>query len=140
MSFFPEVDTDYPSLEPGQTLVAINRTQVFTDGVKRYVALLTQSGMVAPVATVLENTLGFTPIWLRLTEGEYSVAFSNGFPDNDKIFTIFPATYFDGGDVQTILMVSPNSPNSVAFHFFDTMEASKDAECFRLPVEIRVYP
>lgn len=34
-------------------------------GVKKYVALLTQSGEDAPVATVLENTLGGTVVWTR---------------------------------------------------------------------------
>jgi len=38
-----------------------------------YVALLTQSGTSAPTATVLENTLGFTPTWVRLGAGLYSI-------------------------------------------------------------------
>jgi hypothetical protein len=35
-------------------------------GVKRYVALLSQSGTSAPVAIVQLNTLGFVPVWQRL--------------------------------------------------------------------------
>ena len=36
-----------------------------------YTALLTQSGTNAPVATVLENTLGYDIVWGRLNAGEY---------------------------------------------------------------------
>lgn len=42
-------------------------------GIKVYRALLTQSGTDAPVATVLENTLGFTPTWTYNEAGIYSL-------------------------------------------------------------------
>ena len=38
---------------------------------KVYTALLTQSGTDAPVATVLENTLGYDIVWNRLNAGGY---------------------------------------------------------------------
>lgn len=38
---------------------------------KRYVALLTQAGTAAPVATVLENSLGGTVAWTRNAAGDY---------------------------------------------------------------------
>ena len=38
---------------------------------KVYTALLTQSGTNAPVATVLENTLGYDIVWSRLNAGGY---------------------------------------------------------------------
>lgn len=37
---------------------------------KRYKALMTQSGTAAPVATVLENTVGVI-VWSRASEGSY---------------------------------------------------------------------
>ena len=40
---------------------------------KVYSALLTQTGSNAPVATVLENTLNFTPSWVREGVGVYSI-------------------------------------------------------------------
>lgn len=40
-------------------------------GVKRYVALLTQSGTDAPVASVLENSLGAAMVWSRVAAGNY---------------------------------------------------------------------
>lgn len=42
-------------------------------GIKRYVALLSQSGTDAPVATVLENTLGETLAWARTLGGRYTL-------------------------------------------------------------------
>lgn len=46
---------------------------------KVYTALLTQSGTNAPVATVLENTLGFTPTWIYSDVGTYQI--------NNALFT-----------------------------------------------------
>ena len=45
-----------------------------------YVALLTQTTTNAPVPTVLENTLGGTPIWARGTNGTYTCTLSGAFP------------------------------------------------------------
>lgn len=44
-----------------------------TASYKIYKVLLTQSGETAPVATVLENTLGWTPVWSRDGVGAYRV-------------------------------------------------------------------
>lgn len=41
---------------------------------KVYTALLSQSGTDAPVATVLENTLGFTPIYTYSSTGVYALS------------------------------------------------------------------
>ncbi len=39
--------------------------------IKVYRALVTQAGTAAPTATVLENTLGGTPVWTRSSAGTY---------------------------------------------------------------------
>jgi hypothetical protein len=46
---------------------------------KVYTALLSQSGTNAPVATVLENTLGGVPTYQRNTQGAYQLTLSNAF-------------------------------------------------------------
>lgn len=46
---------------------------------KVYTALLSQSGTNAPVATVLENTLGGTVVWTRNSLGNYSATLTNAF-------------------------------------------------------------
>ena len=53
-------------------------------GIKRYVALLTQTGTDAPVATVLENTLGEVPVWSRDDVGEYFLTASGNIFVQDK--------------------------------------------------------
>src|SRR5688500_2623877 len=44
-----------------------------------YAALLTQSGTSAPVATVLENTLGGTVVWARSAGGIYTGTLAGAF-------------------------------------------------------------
>jgi hypothetical protein len=46
-------------------------TSAVAGGNKRYSAKLTQTGTAAPVATVLENTLGGTLVWTRSSAGVY---------------------------------------------------------------------
>lgn len=48
--------------------------------VKRYRALINQSGSSAPVATVLENTLGGTVVWARSGAGDYNGTLTGAFP------------------------------------------------------------
>jgi hypothetical protein len=47
---------------------------------KTYVALLTQDGTAAPVATVLENTLGGTIVWSYVSTGSYRATLTGAFP------------------------------------------------------------
>ena len=53
-----------------------------TTGYKVYTALLTQTGTSAPVATVLENTLGGTIVWGRSVTGVYSATLTGAFTNN----------------------------------------------------------
>ena len=48
----------------------------------KYVALLTQTGTDAPVATVLENTLGGTVVWARSEVGVYTATLADAFTAN----------------------------------------------------------
>lgn len=54
---------------------------------KKYVALLTQSGTDAPVATVLENSLGGTVVWTRNDVGVYIGTLAGAFTAN-KTFAL----------------------------------------------------
>ena len=49
---------------------------------KSYVASITQTGTAAPVATVLENTLGGTVGWVRLVDGQYIGTLTGAFTTN----------------------------------------------------------
>jgi hypothetical protein len=50
------------------------------NGIKRYRAQLSFSGTNAPVATVMENSLGGTVVWARWGVGGYSGTLSGAFP------------------------------------------------------------
>lgn len=60
----------------------------YTPPYKVYTALLTQTGTDAPVATVLENTLGGAPVWTRIDVGEYRITLANTFTIN-KTWAIY---------------------------------------------------
>lgn len=61
---------------------------------KVYSALLTQSGTDAPVATVLENTLGGTPVFSYVGVGEYRLTLTGAFPQL-KYFSLSPVSFFN---------------------------------------------
>ena len=58
-----------------------------TNAPKVYKALLTQSGTSAPVATVLENTLGGTVVWSYSGPGQYTGTLAGAFTEN-KTFVL----------------------------------------------------
>lgn len=130
---------------------------------KVYTALLTQSGTDAPVATVLENTLGFDIQWQRLQSGFYyahiydtdetskSNCFIGGFKQqNDIPSTITDVSVFLRRDEDSDL---PNGTNviiwlktisalynegnvSLNYNFIDD---STFLILNNTPIEIRVY-
>jgi hypothetical protein len=68
-------------------------------GVKRYVALLSQSGTDAPVGTVLENSLGGTVVWTRGSQGDYLGTLAGGFPAGKTVVQINPTFDIENGQV-----------------------------------------
>ena len=94
---------------------------------KVYTALLTQSGTNAPVATVLENTLGVTPTFIYDEVGNYRIALNGGFTE-EKTWQVIQSDaptakiiYADGSDNLRIDVVAGD--NNLYFQ----------------PIEIRVY-
>ena len=112
---------------------------VFTSPYKVYSALLTQSGTDAPVATVLENTLGGEVVWSRYSEGVYMGELSNTFIIN-KTDIAFGATktsgqagdkfeiYDDEGFTEDNIKISQLTYNNNAVDEFT-----------QIRIEIRVY-
>lgn len=107
---------------------------------KVYTALLTQSGTNAPVATVLENTLGGEVVWSREDVGIYSGTLSGVFTlDKTYISTgIFDTAFTDAvGYVNTDLT---SRPNSVSLGTFDIpTDTASDGLLYATSIEIRVY-
>ena len=65
---------------------------------KVYTALLSQSGTDAPVATVLENTLGETPTMVRNSAGDYAGDFVTPILTLNKTYVAGFGNFFDTGN------------------------------------------
>jgi hypothetical protein len=119
-----------------------------------YTALLSQSGTDAPVATVLENTLGQTITWTRSALGRYDGTFSSGY-DASKIFlypldnqgwVAMPVYTSSGGDIgDHYYTFTASSGTKIRIEF--VTKAGVLAEwssvldfSTNIPVEIKIYP
>lgn len=101
-------------------------------GTKIYRALISQTGINAPVAIVLENTLGGTPVWTYGGIGFYELTLASAFPLN-KTFVI-AETY---GCWLSALRISDSV---LEFDCIDQNGNLADNIAEISPVEIRVYP
>lgn len=104
-----------------------------------YVALLTQSGTDAPVATVMENTLGGTVVWTRDNEGQYRGTLTNAFPLGKTV--VFPKSFTMaavGGAWFATAEVSHNSVSDFTLSWITTDGYTDDLP--GICMEIRVYP
>lgn len=124
------VDTELATL--GQAKAAARPYKVYT-------ALLSQSGTNAPVATVLENTLGGTVVWSRSgTGGNYDATLSGAFTSN-KTSALSSPTYTSGNYALAI----PQYTSTSTVHF-KTINVGTDLGTDDLLdntfIEIRVYP
>lgn len=111
---------------------------------KVYTALLTQSGTDAPVAIVLENTLGGDVIWSYAGVGLYTLSSpTNVFISNKTCF--FVDVVRDLGTFSTSeVLVSYDliTPNSIDITTIDTsngVHANANAVLNNTTIEIRVY-
>lgn len=100
-----------------------------------YTALLTQSGTDAPVATVLENTLGGTPVWSRQASGTFRATLTNLFTSNKS--TAFVANDYVNGN-------SEHSTGSFTaddyYEMYTYTMTNGITDDVSFAIEIRVYP
>ena len=109
---------------------------------KVYSAILTQTETNAPVATVLENTLGVTMTWSRVSEGNYKVTASSGIFLEAKTWTIINNINIAGISYFDIIRVS-NTEIFVYSSIYDSGTPPyipADDIINALSLEIRVYP
>jgi hypothetical protein len=95
----------------------LNNNPSYTPSYKVYTALLTQTGTDAPVATVLENTIGDI-VWTYVNPGYYQGVLTNAFPSN-KTFVMAPSSVYtsnlpSGGDMD-IYSAGVDSINEVFY-------------------------
>lgn len=114
----------YISQEPSDTLLITN-----SGDYKVYTALLSQTGTDAPVATVLQNTLGGTVVWSYAGTGDYRGTLADAFPFSKTV--LFITTSTSGGVFITFL----NSTSEFAILTNGT-DGSLDNTTF----QILVYP
>ena len=101
-------------------------------GYKVYTALLTQTGTNAPVATVLENTLGEIT-FSRASAGLYLV----NIQDIDVFKTIIINTYFETQTTSYAIYCFQDEPSITITTFLNGIQ--NDIGFINYPIEIRVY-
>lgn len=102
---------------------------------KVYTALLSQSGTDAPVATVLENTLGDI-VWSYSDIGVYNINSNQLFTEN-KTFIISGSEYIFN---PSLLSTTINSDSNITLSVRDVInDFYVDNNLVKTPIEIRVY-
>lgn len=105
---------------------------------KVYTALLTQSGTNAPVATVLENTLGGDLAWTRISDGVYNATLSVAFVENKTFLNL---SYNRENDVtgSSEGVVFRVNQNTIQLETGVIGDIRFDSILIDTPIEIRVY-
>lgn len=98
---------------------------------KSYVALLTQTGEDAPVATVVYNTLSGTPTWDYQTEGAYRINLTGEFTSGKTMAFVSGANLSGLGYTFTIQYLSADTIRILS---------NSDSWMTNTAFEIRVYP
>lgn len=114
-------------------------------GYLEYIATLSQSGMAAPVATVLKNTLGGTPTFARTSPGSYAMTLTGAWTSGKTV--ILPGTIpagITGGTVALVEIVR-ESANVIRIRTGDAFASSLlddllGSAANGLSVHIMVFP
>ncbi len=102
---------------------------------KVYTALLTQEEEDAPVATILENTLGADIVWTRLSTGFYRAT------PSESVFLENKTFHFVNSNNQGVAFEVASLLNDTDDWRIQTVDSGVvvDSSLQNLPVEIRVY-
>lgn len=108
---------------------------------KVYRALLSQSGTDAPTAVVIENTLGGTLVWSRLSAGLYIGTLAGAFPDKNKVLLPARSACLNAGDAPISIIPVWSTVNAINL-FIVTFPSGdySELEVNDLPFSILVYP
>jgi hypothetical protein len=112
-------------------------TQDDIRGYKVYTALLTQNGTNPPVATVLENTLGFEPIWEYASQGNYDCVSSNQWTQDKTIVFITQSDENASGITGAYLW---NANSIVRIYTRDFDGVGLNGVLAKTSIQIRIYP
>lgn len=124
------VDTAYSEMD------AIVETSSGGSSYSVYTALLSQSGTDAPVATVLQNTLGGTLTWSRLSEGVYRADLTAYADDAEKILVLHGSV--SSGAIAMLAYIE--YPYVIVETQVRADGSGSDEQLYNSSIEIRVYP
>lgn len=105
-------------------------------GYSAYVALMTQTGTDAPVATVLKNGLSGAIVWARSDVGTYTGTLTGAFTANKTALFATPT----GGTLAASVALARTSADVVTLRTLDAAGAAMDVGLSGTAIEIRVYP
>lgn len=106
---------------------------------KIYTALLTQTLTDAPVATVLENTLGGTVVWTRDVQGQYLATLTGAFTSGKTIVFIQASDNAVSPDCSFITNIIEGEPDYIRIRTFDTTGIEDDELLTSSSIRIEVY-
>lgn len=99
---------------------------------KVYSAVLSQTGLSAPVATVLENTLGGTVTWSYVSPGTYYATVGG-------LFTLNKTFILNGNQADAKTTYYITDVNEIQFFTYVDLVTLSNDMLFTTAVEIRVY-
>lgn len=100
---------------------------------KVYTALLSQTGTSAPIATVLENTLGATITWSYQNTGNYIATANLPVFTNNKTPSFTSETFV--GNINSLVI----NTTQMVLNTYGTTFMSENSLLTKTPIEIRVY-
>lgn len=100
-----------------------------------YTALLSQSGTNAPVATVLQNTLGGTVVWTLDSTGTFVATLAGAFTSGKTC--VFAIANADQSAAFDVAYETPDADTVIIYLFNNS---GQGVNIFGGTVEIRVYP
>lgn len=119
----------------------------FTNGVakwekrpKTYSALLSQSGEDAPIATVLENTIGEVT-WARDDVGQYHASIAGGF-NPSKTFVLSQANAANSGSIYAVTtdVADLGGGYIVGLYTWDDVFSGREMGTTFIPIRLVVFP
>tara|TARA_R100001530_G_C4255715_1_gene139094 strand:+ start:61 stop:525 length:465 start_codon:yes stop_codon:yes gene_type:complete len=107
-------------------------------GYTAYTALLTQTGVLAPVVDDLKNNTGATMTWTRTGVGTYLCTASSGvFTATDKVQVFI--NQGKPGTIGTFIQWERAGATTIGVDTYDIAGAAADTKLDNAPIEIRIY-
>jgi len=113
-----------------------NYDNIKVNGVKTYVAKVSQNGTDAPVATVIYNTLSGVPVWSRSGVGSYLLTLASEFVENKTVG--FSQLLLNNVDDEWITHFRRSTDNLMQLDIYNMSSVGVDG--WTAYIKIEVYP